>query len=65
MTKSSMHELAVEQADAEPADVHRPADALRAFALGEPAQARAEIDRQRRDDRHGERHRQHGDAQLA
>ena len=58
------HELAVEQADAEPADVHRPADALRAFALGERAQTRAEIDRERRDDRHGERHRQHDDTQL-
>ena len=28
-------ELAVEEADTEPADVHRPADALRALALGE------------------------------
>ena len=58
------HELAVEQADAEPADVHRPPDALRPLALGEPAQARTEIDRQRRDNRHGKRHRQHGDAEL-
>ena len=57
-------ELAVEEADAEPADVHRPPDALRAFALGEPAQPRTEIDRQRRDNRHGERHRQHDDTQL-
>ena len=58
------HELAVEQAHAEPADVHRPSDALRALALGETAQARTEIDRQRRDNRHGERHRQHDDTHL-
>ena len=57
-------ELAVEEADTEPADVHRPADALGAFALGEAAQTRAQIDCERRDNRHGERHRQHGDTQL-
>ncbi len=58
------HELAAEEADSEPADVHRPADALRALALGERAQTRTEIDCERRDNRHGECHRQHGDAHL-
>ena len=57
------HELAAQQADAEPADVHRPAYALRAFALGEGAKAGAKIDDERRDDRHGERHRQRGDTE--
>ncbi len=56
-------ELAGEQTDAEPADAHRPADALRPFALGEGAQPWTEIDGQRRHDRHRERHRQRGDTE--
>ena len=58
------HELAVEEADAEPADMHLAADTLRALALGERTQPRTEVERQRRDNRHGERRRQHDDAQL-
>ncbi len=57
------HELAGEKSDAEPADAHRPAHALRPFALGEAAQPWTEIDGQRRHDRHRERHRQRGDTE--
>ena len=53
------HELAVEQAHAQLPDVHRPPDALRPLALGKATKTRAQIERQRRDNRHGQRRRQY------
>ena len=58
------HELAVQQAHAQLPDVHRPPDALRPLALGKAPKTRAQIERQRRDNRHGQRRRQHDDPQL-
>ena len=57
-------EFAVEEPDPEPSNSHRPADTLRTLAFRETAQTRAQIDRQRRHDGHGEDHRKRDDAKL-
>ena len=53
------HELAIEEPHSQLADAQRATDALRPFALGQPAQSWPKVDGQCRDDRYSQQRRQH------